>query len=275
MLSRPLRILVALAPLLGSASALAQHAGDVYARPTGGVVETGAVSGDGTIDAPELVFAAEFGDSGFPAFTANPGFNSLPGEWPVGSRLGWNALAGLRVWNGNGFDPAGDETLLVDFGSQDFTIADGPVAGFDIAVQADGGFHKHLNFFLEAAGDPDAGVYLVELEMYSTSASIDPSPPFWIVFDNEAPDEIDAALAWVLENLAGGAGCPADITGPGGEPDGNVDALDFLELIAQWGCPSPPCTADIAGPGGGPDGTVDAIDFLELIAQWGTPGNCL
>jgi hypothetical protein len=69
--------------------------------------------------------------------------------------------------------------------------------------------------------------------------------------------------------------CPGDITGPDGVPDGAVDALDFLALIAQWGTPcADPCTADITGPLAEPDGNVDALDFLLLIAQWGGPANC-
>jgi probable HAF family extracellular repeat protein len=71
--------------------------------------------------------------------------------------------------------------------------------------------------------------------------------------------------------------CAADITGPTpGEADGNVDALDFLLLIAQWGTPCVgSCEADITGPTPNtPDGNVDSLDFLLLIAQWGTPGNC-
>jgi hypothetical protein len=72
--------------------------------------------------------------------------------------------------------------------------------------------------------------------------------------------------------------CAADLTGPGGlgSPDGNVDALDFLALIAQWGTPCVgSCEADFTGPTAGvPDGNVDSLDFLLLIAQWGNPGNC-
>jgi hypothetical protein len=71
--------------------------------------------------------------------------------------------------------------------------------------------------------------------------------------------------------------CPADITGPqAGVPDGNVDALDYLRMISQWGSPcGDPCDADITGPTKGvPDGNVDSLDFLQLIAQWGSPANC-
>jgi hypothetical protein len=70
-------------------------------------------------------------------------------------------------------------------------------------------------------------------------------------------------------------GCTADIAGPAGEPDGNVDALDFLILIGQWGTPcTGTCEADITGATDEPDGNVDALDFLELIGQWGSPAAC-
>jgi hypothetical protein len=72
--------------------------------------------------------------------------------------------------------------------------------------------------------------------------------------------------------------CLADITGPDGlgVPDGNVDALDYLALIGQWGTPCVgSCEADITGAVPGvPDGNVDSLDFLSVIAQWGSPGNC-
>jgi hypothetical protein len=70
--------------------------------------------------------------------------------------------------------------------------------------------------------------------------------------------------------------CPADIAGPEGAPDGVVDAIDLLRLVAQWGggCTGL-CTADISGPAGGADGVVDAMDYAAMIAQWGAPGACL
>lgn len=76
---------------------------------------------------------------------------------------------------------------------------------------------------------------------------------------------------------AGDDTCDADIAGPAGPaPDGNVDALDLLMLIAQWGSDcSGPCEADIVGPSGpGADGNVDSLDFLMMVAQWGTPAGC-
>jgi hypothetical protein len=65
--------------------------------------------------------------------------------------------------------------------------------------------------------------------------------------------------------------CPADLN-----CDENVDALDYLLVIAQWGDPcGGDCVADITGPTPFvPDGIVDSLDFLVVIAQWGSPGNC-
>jgi hypothetical protein len=65
--------------------------------------------------------------------------------------------------------------------------------------------------------------------------------------------------------------CPADLN-----CDENVDALDILLVIAQWGDPCMgDCVADITGPIAlEPDGIVDALDYLLVIAQWGNPGFC-
>jgi hypothetical protein len=71
--------------------------------------------------------------------------------------------------------------------------------------------------------------------------------------------------------------CPADITGmQPGQPDGDIDSLDYLMLIAQWSTPcAGTCEADFTGPVPQvPDGNVDSLDFLMLIAQWGKPSNC-
>jgi hypothetical protein len=87
-----------------------------------------------------------------------------------------------------------------------------------------------------------------------------------------------AAGAALSAHLEEAGTCPADITGAGGPgvPDGNIDSLDFLLLIAQWGSPCVgTCEADITGATPlVPDGNVDSLDFLLLIGQWGNPGNC-
>jgi hypothetical protein len=111
------------------------------------------------------------------------------------------------------------------------------------------------------------------------------APTYFIADRCSFPDYVDMAhigfpgLAVLISyNYVLANACPADITGSsGGEPDGNVDALDLLLLISQWGSPcTAPCEADITGyeQEFEPDGNVDAVDFLILIAQWGSPGGC-
>jgi len=62
-----------------------------------------------------------------------------------------------------------------------------------------------------------------------------------------------------------GPPCPADLTGPGGDPDGVLDANDFffyLDLFA-----SGDAGADLTGgPDGDPDGVIDANDFFEYLS---------
>jgi predicted outer membrane repeat protein len=64
--------------------------------------------------------------------------------------------------------------------------------------------------------------------------------------------------------------CAADIVPPGGG-NGEIEAADLAELLAQWGpCDDPGnCSADIFPPSGGGDGIVGPGDLGELLAQWG------
>ncbi len=45
--------------------------------------------------------------------------------------------------------------------------------------------------------------------------------------------------------------CQGDVSVPGARADGVVDAIDLPALLAQWDTPGP---ADLTGPGGVPDG---------------------
>jgi hypothetical protein len=55
--------------------------------------------------------------------------------------------------------------------------------------------------------------------------------------------------------------CPCDCALP---PDGTVNVVDFLALLADWGGTGPCDCAD------GGDGTVNVVDFLAMLGAWGS-----
>lgn len=243
---------------LGIGSAHAQHSGDIALSIDGGQIATAALAGGSTL--PSRVFGSTFGDTGVARFTSNPGFEALPGTFAAGTRAGFNALSGLYRFDGPGaLAPVGDERLEIKFLTLVRTIANDPLAGFDLAVGSDGGWHRHLSFRLFSAGAKLAptGIYAVELEFYSTDGVTLPSEPFWLVFNDGRPEaEHDAAIQWIVDNMVGGGmNCPADLDG-----SGLVDASDLASMLAAWGGPD----ADLDG-----DGLTTAADLATLLVAWG------
>lgn len=241
--------------LLSAAPAHAQHAGDIGLRVADGNLEV-----YGPIGNPDTggIYLGTFGDSGFPGFTSNPGFDAFPGTLP-GGRIGFNVEAGLRRWDPDSagwLDPESvGERLRISFITLQTFVEDEPVAGFDLAVQGDGGWHKHVNFTLQpdAVGTTTPGAYRLDLVLYST-AGLGDSQPFTIVFDFEADEtEVSDALA----SLEPAPPCPADL-----DDDGEVGGSDFGRLLAFWGSSDP--DIDLNG-----DGVVNGGDVGVLLAVWG------
>jgi len=246
---------------LAARGAWAQHHGDVFITVETDQLVTGLIEDDGDVELPERVFESEFGESGIPGFTDEPGFDGEAGTFEPDQRIGWNAMAGLLRWTGDGFAAAGEETLRVSFASLEFTVEDEPVNGFDLAVSSDGSFHRHLNFLLLGGeGDPLPGVYLLELELVATEHGVESSNSFWIVFNHDADEaEYDAATDWVREHLAGEGACAGDTN-----HDDVVDTDDLLAVLAAWGsCEG--CAADV-----NEDGLVNTDDLLLLLSAWGS-----
>jgi hypothetical protein len=158
--------------------------------------------------------------------------------------------------------PVTTEELEMKFLTLATVVGAEPSPGFDLAVQSNGGWHRHLGFTLRSSGAklPSSGVYVVELELYSTDGVTLPSAPFWIVFNDGRPAAEHAeAMAWVAANLAdGGAPCPGDLDG-----DGAIGAADLATLLSAWGTP----TADLTE-----DGDTNAADIAVLLSGWGTCG---
>lgn len=256
-LNRSMPILAAGAALMLASAASAQHSGDIGVR-----VVDDRLEAYGPIGEPEngnRVFYGVFGNSGFPGYTSDPGFDAFSGTLPPG-RIGFDVLEGLRRWD----SVAGDwespidvpEALSISFITLEVVVEDEPAAGFDLAVQPDGGWHRHVNFELLPTGGVARrpGIYRLDMSLYSTMGLGD-SEPFTIAFNyNASQAEADAALA----SLEPGTDCPGDLDG-----NGMVDGADFGLLLAAFNSTSSDADLD-------QDGTVTGADLGVLLSAWGT-----
>ena len=247
---------VALGIFSTAGSATAQHAGDI-----GLLLEDDRLVAYGPIGCEEMcgVHYGVFGDTGFPGYTSNPGVDALPGTFPPG-RIGFRVLEGLRRWDDDASvweSPAEvQEALSISFITLEVMVEDVPVQGFDLAVQPDGGWHRHVDFELMPGkgGSRQPGIYRLDLQFYSTMGLAD-SEPFTIAFNYEtSEEEADAALESILNPPID---CPGDIDG-----NGTVDGGDFGLLLAAFNTDDP--AADLDG-----DGLVTGADIGSILAFWG------
>jgi hypothetical protein len=257
--------------LVITTSALAQlHDTDIVPFEQDGRIHTGRVVDQSVTE--DRVFGAEMTlFFGFP-FTPDPGFNAPLDSFPPFSIMQLVLTDALRVWQDGAFDnlatyfPGGVETPLqmeVSFGA---TAVLSPVApdteatGIQFAVTSAGDLHVHPDHILEQ--NAPAGVYLLRFELRHSSAAIEDSAPFWLVYDwNADPAEHTSAIQWVRDNLVDG-GNPADLNG-----DGAVNGVDLGLLLGAWGaCPAQgACPADLNN-----DTVVNGVDLGLLLGAWGS-----
>ena len=241
--------------LLVSGNLHAQHAGDIAVEVVDQSLRAFGPIGEEDTNG---VFYGEFGDTGFPGFTSNPGFDAVPGTFPAG-RIGFEVLAGLSRWDPlleDWLEPSEvGEILEISYITLSTLVEDEPIMGFDLAVQPDGGWHRHVNFELleDDFGVRTPGVYRLDMSLYSTMG-IGNSNAFTIAFSYDASsEEVDDALA----SLMGADDCPGDLDG-----SGVVDGADFGLLLAAFGSADP--DADLDG-----SGVVNGSDIGLLLAKWG------
>ncbi len=205
--------------LVGGSSALA-HEGDVGLAVVNGQLQTGiveadAISGDQWIVLGQRVFAGEL--DGLTGFAADPGFYSGslgaaggPVTVPAGAQLGFTINGPLQAWNGSALGSTTARMRLEFAGGVLNAVtptAAGNVAGFGIATGATGAFDEHWDFYATdgsgAAGAlPSAGVYVLQVTLSITGASVSPSEPIWFVLNFGATEvDHDAAIDWVNANL--------------------------------------------------------------------------
>ena len=254
---------VAFALSFGTAAS-AQHAGDIGLRVVDGAVATAEIGASGYGDA-RRVFGGTLGDTGTAWFTSNPGYDAPPGGFPVGSRLGIRFTGPILAWDGDSFEPTSPsgalagERLRISYLTLSAISGDGPVAGLDLAVQSDGGWHRHISMtLLPATGSamPDAGVYLVPLQAYSTASGVGASAEYWLVLNGgDTPENYAAAFA-AAEAAMSPPGCIGDL-----DNDGVIGGADLGIMLGNWGLPG---AGDLDS-----SGAVNGADLGSLLGKWG------
>lgn len=240
--------------------AMAQHA-DILITVESGALQVAAIDKTTGTITPTNVFAADLGETGIPHYIDEPGLDAEAGTLPPGSTLGFTIVGPLLRWDGASFVPTSGsgcdagETMTIQYVTLLRTTSCTDVAGFNLAVQADGGFHKHYVFGVQpdAAGSIDSDVYALQFTLRSSDPSIADSAPVWIVFnDGMTEAEHDAAIAF-LE----GPACEADLDGSGA-----VDGADLGAMLSAWG-----------GSGVGDldaNGVIDGADLGIMLSSWGS-----
>lgn len=249
--------------------ALAQgvHDADFILAIEDGQLVTGAVDPvSGDVVYPQRIKAAQFGAEGIPNFTNDPGFDSELGMLVPGLEVGFSILSAPRVWDDatQDFETIATETFTVRGAGQNFiapmtdTRVDGVVFG-QANNDAGTSFHHHLQYFINGGIPPVVeGVFLLELEVWTTSGSVAPTDPIYIVFAQGAGlAQQDDAVAWVEDTLINTI-CVPDING-----DGVLDFFDVSAFLTAFG--QGDASADIND-----DGVFDFFDvsaFLTAFSQ--------
>lgn len=247
---------VAIAAALAHEASAQVHEGDIVLQVQQGQIVTGA--GAGSAFAERRIFLSNLDFFGEP-FADDPGFDCLPGTFPVGSRNGFVIMDALRTWDGQGLAVVPPERMEISFAGGALATMTPPspaiVEGFSLVIQSNGGWHRHLDFWLQGAdgiSPPAPGVYVLQLTLTNNASSppIAPSRPFWIVFNHLAPQsEQDAAAQWIVDTiLTPGGGCDSiDFNADGLFPD-SADLDDFVAVLS-------------GGPGACSTGTCNDVDF--------------
>lgn len=163
------------------------------------------------INTNSQLFEAQF-DS-FLYFTDTPGIHSELEVFNPAETIGFNINTPLKKWNGLDFDTlntASNNTLAISYTLGQNTLiaysSDTAAEGFQLNPSTNGQFHKHYNYTLLAANHqpttPNDGIFLLELQFFSSNVNIEKSLPIYILFNLNKSEESHALAAdYVTQNL--------------------------------------------------------------------------
>jgi hypothetical protein len=242
------------------------HDVDFFPAVIDNKIVTGTVNGQtGEVDYPSQIKSANFGAEGFPNFTNNPGFNSELGGLIPSMTIGFNILSAPRVWDNDNqnFDTIATEQFTVRAAAQNFIapstdlVVPGVVFGQASSSPA-ASFHHHIQYLMNGGLPPMIqGVWMLELELWTEMAGIEPSDPLYLVFgQGDGIDQIDDAITWIEENLIASP-CVADLNG-----DGELNFFDVSAFLTAYNSQDP--AADLTG-----DGLFNFFDVSAFLSAYG------
>lgn len=143
-----------------------------------------------------------------------PGIATSLGGFATGSIISLTFADGLKIWNGVSFVDPGTEQIDAYRGATHVagavTSDSGPFQSFSFtAITNAVGEHKTAFFRLLGDGvipdsPSDDGIYLLSLELQTDEPGVNPTQPYYYLFNKNASGaEAAAALAYVNANLAG------------------------------------------------------------------------
>ena len=280
---------------LSAPRALAQlHAGDVVLYVSGGAVVTAGSAG-GAAFADTRVFVSSFGAQGVPDFSTDPGFNTVPGQFPASQLFGITIEGAARRWtppsgqSGGDFCTVPGETISVYRGQLLVSTLGGPAGpvpapplppapSLALGQTASGtGFvHTHPTYAINPAvvGSPITnGIYLVQMRAWSGVPSggvVAPSTAFYLLLSQNAPPaDLDASRLWLEARLALGAGGDAALCPPASPPacpadfdaDGARTVADIFAFLGAWFSGDPRADVDASG-------VRDVTDIFVFLGRW-------
>jgi hypothetical protein len=241
----------------------AQHIGDILLQPVGGRVQTGGYvdAGAGPVFVPGLrVFPATFGE--VPNSTDEPGYETVErAACPNGLLFAFDVLDAVRKWDGDDFDAVSAETIRVSKSGTSVTSlsqANQAQQGFTFGQVSSGFLHEHLRYTL--LGPQSDGVYLLQLRLRVPTGGFQDSLPFWIVFNQNAPEtQHDAAQAY-MERLVTPP-CPGDLNN-----DNAVNTADLTRFLGRFG------SSVLRGSNGdfNGDALVNTADLTYFLGRFGS-----
>jgi len=192
--------------LASAATAEVVHS-DIWAYQVDGTLVTGGWDHEtgNVVNPSQRVFEGELGeDPSFPFSGDEPGIGSNL----VGLTLTMNLSPDLGIWNGAGYDlPFSSMGMLtVSYGGQSASTGSG--GSFSFLVTS--GLDLHPEFTLSGPGsaDPVNGIYLAMFTL--SSAGLNTSDAFWVVFNlGSSEEEHEAAVEWAETYLVPAPGAIA------------------------------------------------------------------